>query len=225
MVVVTTYKGETLKGPIHAQAKREAQEISRNSLSPCPVPVEPGCRRKEQDSVEKEYDIAPGCGYYRRRHNEFLERFPDRKPPKYYLEYGEKYCNRFTRETYAKLSDKGKKWFDEVKCGLQQGIENMLGDEKTQYVELMDADFSEEAFGMHAGVYLKCGLEDLDFFHDQWHIGWTPKEEFLPWKENFSHTRDQVYEVLPHLILKWEKRRQEAIEQSIPDEEWMYFLP
>jgi hypothetical protein len=61
--------------------------------------------------------------YYRLRHNDFIKRHkacdPDKQPPAYYLQYGEKYAARFLAETSKSLSPEGQAWMNQVLINLQ----------------------------------------------------------------------------------------------------------
>ena len=187
----------------HLAAVEAARELADTSVTPCPVEVEPSCRRTEQDNFEKQNSIAPGCGYYRRRYNNFIERQPDLTPPTYYLEYGEKYCNKFTDETFHNLSSEGQKWLTEVKCGLQENIEKLLQNPDKRYLEYLEKDFADATFATHAPVYLENGLADITL-GDQFTIGSTPLKEFF-WGDHKAATWKQAGEVLPDVVDGWKR--------------------
>lgn len=172
-----------------AAAASAAESVETNPVAPCPLDVERLCRNKEQDAFEKEHNIAPGCGYYRRRYEMFLDRYPSETPPTYYLNYGEKYCNKFSRETYYELSERGKKWLEDTKCALQNKLEYMLSCNLID--ERDNSNFSTEAFRMHSDAYLDCGITKLS----PWEIvkiGVTAIKEFIPIiGENFWETWKQ----------------------------------
>ncbi|MDJ0619878.1 MAG: S8 family serine peptidase [Calothrix sp. MO_192.B10] len=62
--------------------------------------------------------------YYQESYQYLQRRNPDLEPPDYYMEYGEKYINRFTNKTRPNLSEDGKQWLDRAKQKLQEAIEN-----------------------------------------------------------------------------------------------------
>lgn len=181
-----------------AAAASAAESVETNPVAPCPLDVQRLCRNKEQDAFEKEHNIAPGCGYYRRRYEMFLEDYPSETPPDYYLDYGEKYCNKFSRETYYKLSERGKKWLNDTKCALQQRIEDMLSKPKNSEIEMLNEEFAEAAFEMHPEAYLKSGLADLTV--GEWvDILSTAKKEFF-WGNYKLKTWKQAGNVFFELI-------------------------
>ena len=184
------------------EAAAAVETVPQDYIARCPMSVQQLCSHKKQDQFEKDNGIAPGCGYYRRRHNAFLKRSPGKIPPKYYLEYGEKYCNRFTKETYGKLSPEGQEWLNKVKCGLQQGLEKEIL--QSPYPEMRELEYDNDgfksaAFEMHSKVYLKNGLADL-YLADQVVIAKTPWEEFFI-GDNVGATWKQAFDVLPDVAI------------------------
>jgi hypothetical protein len=132
---------------------------------------------------------ARGCEYYRWRHNDFVKRHQGCKPPvpgppSYYLDYGEKYCNKFTRETREKLTPEGQLWLDRTRCALQRKIEDELL--KRPEIEKNGVLFEESAFGTHSDAYVESGLTHLPS-RDLGRILFTvEKEEWLKgatWKQ------------------------------------------
>jgi hypothetical protein len=89
--------------------------------------------------------------YYKFRHEDFIRRFPDKEPPAYYMEYGDKYVRKFTEELFEKLSDEGKNWMEDTKLKLQQAIEAKLKQEPE--IELDEEAFKTFAFQSHSDVY------------------------------------------------------------------------
>ena len=177
-----------------AAAASAAESVETNPVAPCPLDVERLCRNKEQDAFEKEHNIAPGCGYYRRRYEMFLEDYPSETPPDYFLDYGEKYCNKFSRETYHKLSPRGKKWLEDTKCALQQKIEAELSDPKNRTTVMTSEKLAELAFETHPDAYIESGLFDLSI-KELGIIALTAKEEFYPRAKYFDLTIDQALTV------------------------------
>lgn len=114
-------------------------------------------------------------GYYRWRVEEFRQRHPGQKPPDYYLFYGEKYAERFSRETGPKLSPDGQKWLEKARYLLQKAIEDRIALDPAGF-ERMERDskaFRAFAYQTHAKAYLDAGLADLSI--DDWmQIGRTP---------------------------------------------------
>ena len=102
--------------------------------------------------------------WYDARHMDHLRRHGnDPPPPAYYLEYGKKYCIRFSEELFPKLSKAGQAWVVATRMHLQLMLEKMVLDDPEGYAELeLDAQkFKDYAFGTHREAYLKGGLLDL----------------------------------------------------------------
>jgi hypothetical protein len=122
-----------------------------------------------------------GCEYYRWRHNDFVKRHqgcrpPIPEPPAYYLDYGEKYCNRFSKETRDKLTPEGQIWLDKTRCALQRKIEDALLEKPG--IEKDHIFFETTAFATHSDAYVKSGLGALPL-EDHVNIAWTP--DFKEW--------------------------------------------
>lgn len=99
--------------------------------------------------------------YYRWRLEDFKMRHKNQAEysPRYYLTYGEKYADRFHKETRNQLSERGKKWLDLTLLELQLIMEKQLqADPSIEY----DADrFIDFAFRSHAHTYQKTGFFNL----------------------------------------------------------------
>jgi len=103
--------------------------------------------------------ILGSVNYYKFRHEDFLKRFPEKDPPLYYMEYGDKYVRKFTDELYGKLSDEGKLWMEKTKLKLQLEIEHKL--RENSEIELNEDEFKTFAFESHAKVYNETHAMDL----------------------------------------------------------------
>ena len=114
--------------------------------------------------------------YYRDRAADYTRR-TGRKPPTYYLNYGNKYLNRFKHETYFTLSGDGQKWLEKTLFNLQQAIEDRLlltADGAT--IEGNDDKFTTFAFSSHVPAYEDnngTGVLTLSVM-DKVRIGLTP---------------------------------------------------
>jgi hypothetical protein len=148
----------------------EAKKCNCDANNPNPKPIDPRklCQK--------------GCDYYRLREEDYKSRHTcagckSHPLPRYYLGYGLKYCEKFTKVTYGKLSAKGKAWLLKTRCLLQERLEAALEEDPT--IELNDEAFTNAAFEMHSQAYLDAGLSDLPA-GDLWEIMWTPeKSEWL----------------------------------------------
>jgi len=126
-----------------------------------PTSVEDIEDNTEHKSVEEL--CKEGCDYYKLRDEDYKKRHPpecnDPPPPDYYLDYGLKYCEKFTNETFHKLSPKGKEWLLKTRCNLQIYLEDGLIENPE--LELNSKEFRDFAFDTHPNAYLNAGLSDL----------------------------------------------------------------
>lgn len=108
--------------------------------------------------------VEPGSpDYYQQRYDDFVARNPGVEPPDYYLEYGQKYADRFSSLDGRDLSDEGLAWRDKTLVALQQAIENLRISDPEAFAKL-ERDpqaFREFAFGTHPAAYVDSGLYDL----------------------------------------------------------------
>lgn len=107
--------------------------------------------------------IAPEghLDYYRKRHADFLARYPEAppSPPTYYLGYGDLYVRRFTERLMPELSREGQEWMVRARRNLQMAIEAELA--RNPGLELDDAAFTRFAYETHSRAYLDAGLTKL----------------------------------------------------------------
>jgi len=88
------------------------------------------------------------CDYYKLRNENYIQRHRyDSKsssdnPPEYYMDYGFKYCSRFRKETYDKLSSDGKRWLIKAFKKLQELMEE--GVVKKSWVATIDQEFNDK---------------------------------------------------------------------------------
>jgi hypothetical protein len=102
-------------------------------------------------------------GYYKARYDDFVQRNPGKTPPDYYLGYGDKYANRFSKETAPKLSKAGQEWLDKTFQALQQKMEDLRKKDPAAFARLeLDGEaFKKFAYGTHPDAYLESGLSKL----------------------------------------------------------------
>lgn len=117
--------------------------------------------------------------WYDARHRDHLRRRGGNPPPpSYYLQYGKKYCLKFSEELYPKLSKAGQAWIVSTRMHLQLALEDMLLRNPDHYMRIEDDDqaFHDAAFETHKQAYLDGGLLDLPT-HDLMQILVTPEFE------------------------------------------------
>jgi hypothetical protein len=145
-------------------------------LDPDIVPTSPGEQREFIEAANRFLDgttLMPQLyppkdlgnpAYYRFRYNDFVKRNPNRQPPSYYLNFGEKYITRFMNETYPNLTVEGQTFLKKVAKALQQKIENKLSTNPKEFVTLEEdpnEEFSKFAYGTHPDAYCESGWGNL----------------------------------------------------------------
>jgi hypothetical protein len=115
-------------------------------------------------------------GYYRKRNADFVARADaGETSPDYYLNYGDKYVNRFKTVLRPKLSSTGQAWLDCTLVALQTAIEDQRDANPWAFAEIeRDNDkFRDFAYSTHSSAYVDCGVCELPII-DQFKIGFTP---------------------------------------------------
>lgn len=117
--------------------------------------------------------------YYSWRAEDFRSRFTDIDTPEYYLDYGDKYVQRFKHHTRPLLSETGQQWLDLVLLRLQEFMEDKLV--HFPDIELNAEAFNQFAFHSHVLAYRLAGFQNLPF-QDMLIIAFTPdiKDLFKP---------------------------------------------
>jgi len=108
-------------------------------------------------------EVEFGLDYYEQRADDFRRRNPGVEPPDYYLEYGDKYAERFASLDNTDLSPEGLEWRDKTLRALQEAMEAKRREDPEGFAELeRDPDaFREFAYGTHPDAYVDSGLFDL----------------------------------------------------------------
>lgn len=113
--------------------------------------------------------------YYRKRYDDFVRRNPGMTPPSYYLDYGQKYCDRFSSLGPKDLSPAGLEWRDRTLKALQESIETKRMEDPVGFAQLeRDPEaFKKFAYDSHPDAYVQSGLYKLPA-QDLVKIGTTP---------------------------------------------------
>ena len=116
-----------------------------------------------QFTSDKPKPVDFGLDYYQKRADDFRRRNPGMEPPDYYLEYGDKYANRFASLDRTDLSAEGLEWRDRTLQALQQAIEDKRIEDPEGFAELErnPQAFREFAYATHPDAYVDSGLYDL----------------------------------------------------------------
>lgn len=106
-------------------------------------------------------DFIGTCDYYLWRHWNFLQRHNScqHRPPDYYIDYGYKYCIKFSLHLHPRLSEDGKSWLSRTRVLLQVYMEQELARNPT--VELDNLAFRKMAFRTHPDAYWYAGLRNV----------------------------------------------------------------
>ncbi|QRN93015.1 hypothetical protein JRI60_27820 [Archangium violaceum] len=164
-------------------ASKESNTVTRAPASPAVA------------SAPREFPTGT-MDYYRKRHFDFVDRNPGAPPPPYYLQYGDKYVQRFAALGSNDLSPQGLVWRDRALKGLQKAMEDGLKEGAADFAKLerRPDDFRIWAYKTHVNAYLDAGLLELPA-QDLATILFTPDFKDLLNKEGL----DQVLEVLKKL--------------------------
>ena len=130
--------------------------------------------------------------YYIDRNLDFVVRYSNNPvPPGYYINYGDKYINRFSDETNDLLTQEGKEWLARARVNLQVAIEDerKASPKNFDSLEKDDAAFQSFAMGTHADAYWFAGLGELGIF-DLAHIALSPDAKDLFALDGIKQTVD-----------------------------------
>jgi len=147
--------------------------------------------------------IAPtgDASYYEQRYKAHIETYGT-TPPDYYLSYGHKYANKFTKELRNELSDAGKKWVDQTVFELQYQMEDFISKSTPSNtscnceIQGNNDAFRAKAFDTHVPSYIKGGLLKNLPFSDKFKIGTTPDLKDLTSPDGMR----QVKQIIPEIF-------------------------
>ena len=146
-------------------------------------------------------ELVGTCEYYDARVADFVRRHPGEEPPDYYLNYGQKYCERFSEETFPGLSGAGQEWDVRTRMNLQLAMEmGALGEkEELEKAESTAAMLKTFAFKSHPKAYLDAGLADLPFT-DLAMIGLTPDIADLATVDGVDQVQQTARKMVPEVL-------------------------
>ncbi len=148
--------------------------------------------------------------YYKWRYNDFIKQNPGKKAPSYYLNYGNKYIQRFTNETNKLLSKQGKQLLVNARKNLQVAIEDKLKADPTIELRNGGNDFKEFAFESHIDAYWNAGLYRLNTV-DLVAIVLTPNFKDLMSKDGI----EQATKMIDKLINYWLDNPKEGFKRGV----------
>jgi hypothetical protein len=177
-----------------------------------------------QPSSAQPAAIEPGTpDYYQQRYDDFVARNPCAQPPDYYLEYGEKYADRFDSLNDSDLSPEGLAWRTKTLEALQQAIEDerIADPAKFAALERDSKEFRRFAFKTHPEAYVHSGLYDLPV-QDLLVIALTPDINDVLSQEGILQTLITIGKLKPNDMLDI---LHSTGEQYVNDNGLLAFLP
>ena len=141
--------------------------------------------------------------YYRQRAEDFRRRNPGMEPPAYYMEYGQKYCDRFSSLGPKELTPEGLEWRDRTLKALQDSIEAKRMEDPAGFAQLeRDPEaFKKFAYDAHPDAYVDSGLYELPV-QDLVKIGTTPDIKDLLSKDGVRQVIDALGKMSPGDVAK-----------------------
>ncbi len=141
---------------------------------------------------------TPSPDYYRQRHDDFVRRNPGVTPPDYYLNYGQKYLEKFSNLGPKDLSTEGLAWRDRTLKALQDAIETKRAEDPVAFAQLeRDPEaFKKFCYDSHADAYVNSGLLKLPA-QDLVKIGTTPELKDLLGKDGVRQIVDVLGRIRP----------------------------
>jgi hypothetical protein len=139
--------------------------------------------------------------YYKQRYDDFVRRNPGMTPPAYYMEYGQKYCDRFASLGPKDLTPEGLKWRDKTLKALQEAIETKRMEDPVGFAQLeRDPEaFKKFAYDSHPDAYVDSGLYKLPA-QDLVKIGTTPDLKDLLTKDGVRQVAVALSKMKPEDI-------------------------
>lgn len=169
------------------------------------LPIADGPSRIALPQLPPQDDPAPvqtgTATYYQERLADFEARNPGMEPPNYYLDYGDKYMQRFASLDGTDLSPEGLAWRDATTLALQNAIEELRISDPQGFAEL-ERDpqaFRKFAFATHPDAYVESGLYGLSL-QDQTVIAATPDIGDVLSQEGIDQTRITIGKLSPENV-------------------------
>ncbi|MBM7118843.1 hypothetical protein [Archangium primigenium] len=156
--------------------------------------------------------------YYRQRADDFRRRNPGMEPPAYYMEYGQKYCDRFSSLGPKDLTPEGLAWRDRTLDALQSAIETKRMEDPAGFAQLeRDPEaFKRFAYDSHPDAYVDSGLYKLPV-QDLMKIGTTPDIKDLLTKDGVRQVIDALGKMSPGDAAKVAKESAKELVHDVKD--------
>jgi hypothetical protein len=169
---------------------------------------------------------TPSGDYYRQRHDDFVRRNPGVQPPDYYLNYGQKYLEKFSSLGPKDLSPAGLAWRDRTLKALQDSIEMKRAEDPVAFAQLErdPAAFKKFAYDTHSDAYVNSGLFNLPA-QDLVKIATTPELRDLLGKDGVRQIADVIGRLKPEDVARIGGKTLEELGRAIDEFRKNFKLP
>jgi hypothetical protein len=169
---------------------------------------------------------TPSSDYYKQRVDDFVRRNPGQTPPDYYLNYGQKYLEKFSALGPKDLSPAGLAWRDRTLKALQDAIEMKRAEDPAAFAQLErdPAAFKKFAYDTHADAYVNSGLLKLPA-QDLVKIATTPELRDLLTKDGVRQIADVIGRLKPEDVARIGGKTIEELGRAIGELRKNFKLP
>ena len=169
---------------------------------------------------------TPSNDYYQQRYDDFVRRNPGVTPPDYYLNYGQKYLEKFSALGPKDMSPAGLAWRDKTLKALQEAMESKRAEDPVAFAQLeRDPEaFKKFAYDSHPDAYVSSGLFSLPA-QDLVKIATTPELRDLLGKDGVKQTVDVIGRLRPEDLARIGSKTLEELGKGIEEFRKNFKLP